>query len=173
MKREGWEFCNETKMKNGEYVHIPGFSGIYQNGYLLADISSESDDDLAHEWRNKILRNSIAKSSLVKVPRIHSSTFFTKGKVQSLGDFIRENGVNAIFVNHELTPLQTRNLERIWTDIMNDEAPRFPINSNDPENSDLPTDQETDGELQQQQETHLKVFDRYTMILQIFAKRSM
>lgn len=56
-------------------------SGIYSDGSLEIDLSTESDDDLGHEWKNKIIRNSIAKSSLVKVPRIHSSTFFTKGKV--------------------------------------------------------------------------------------------
>lgn len=48
-------------------------------------MSEINEDDLGHEWRNKIIRNSIAKSSLVKVPRIHSITFFTKGKLAMLG----------------------------------------------------------------------------------------
>lgn len=104
MKDEGWTPLSETRVKDGEYIHIPYFSGIYQSGDLLLDLSSESDDTIAHEWRNKIIRESIAKSSLLKVKRIHSSTFLSKGKVQTLGEFIKENKINAVFINSTLSP---------------------------------------------------------------------
>jgi hypothetical protein len=105
LKKSGWELSGKAHLKNGEYVHIPYMSGVYDNGKLLVDLSSESDDDLAHEWRNKIIRKSIAKSSLLKVPRIQSSTFFTKGKVSMLGEYIQEKKINAVFINSELSPL--------------------------------------------------------------------
>lgn len=43
--------------------------------------SSESDDDLYNEWKNKIIRKSIAKSSMLKVKKIQGTHFFSKGKV--------------------------------------------------------------------------------------------
>ena len=69
------------------------------------DVSSDSSEDLANEWRNKIIRKSIAKSSLLKVKKIHASNFFTKGKLIELGEFVAENNINAIFINTNLTPL--------------------------------------------------------------------
>ena len=74
--------------------------------------SSESDDDLYNEWKNKIIRKSIAKSSMMKVKKIQGTHYFTKGKVQFLGEFMLQNNINALFINHELSPLQNRNLER-------------------------------------------------------------
>lgn len=52
------------------------------------------------EWKNELLRESVAKSSLIKVRKIHSGTYFTKGKLNDLGYFIKENtGINVVFVN--------------------------------------------------------------------------
>ncbi|CAD8124607.1 unnamed protein product [Paramecium sonneborni] len=165
LKAEGWELSGKAHLRNGEYVYIPFLSGTYDDGQLLVDLSSDdSGDDLGHEWRNKIIRNSIAKSSLVKVKRIHSSTFFTKGK----GEHIYDKKVNAVFINHELTPLQTRNLEKVWTQYAKGEMATFRRSEN-PDDSDIATDAETDIEYE---DAYVKVFDRFTMILQIFAKRS-
>lgn len=61
--------------------------------YMNLDSTSASDDELYNEWKNKIIRSSIAKSSMMKIKRINGSHFFTKGKVQLLGDFIAENNV--------------------------------------------------------------------------------
>jgi hypothetical protein len=55
-----------------------------KGGMFLNLESSESDDELYNEWKNKIIRTSIAKSSLMRVKRINGSHFFTKGKVSSL-----------------------------------------------------------------------------------------
>ena len=43
--------------------------------------TTESEDELYNEWKNKIIRNSIAKSSMVKIKRIHGTYFFTKGRI--------------------------------------------------------------------------------------------
>ena len=52
------------------------------------------------EWKNILLRESMAKSSLVKVRKIHSSKFFTKGKLNDFGYFLKENKkINVVFIN--------------------------------------------------------------------------
>ncbi|CAD8182728.1 unnamed protein product [Paramecium pentaurelia] len=129
-----------------------------------------NEDDLGHEWRNKIIRNSIAKSSLVKIPRIHSTTFFTKGKLAMLGQHIQSKRINAVFINHELTPLQTRNLEKLWTQYSKGEITSVIKEDNNENNEAIITDEiESDNDFEG---LSVKVFDRFTMILQIFAKRS-
>lgn len=57
-----------------------------------------------HEWRNKLVRESIAKSSLVKMKMTIGKSFFTKGKLMDIGLFIKDNGVDCVFINSELTP---------------------------------------------------------------------
>ena len=42
---------------------------------------SSDDSDLFNEWKNKIMRNSLAKSSLIKIKQTKTNSFFTKGKV--------------------------------------------------------------------------------------------
>jgi len=41
----------------------------------------EDDADMYDEWKNELLRNSLAKSSLVKIRQPSSSYLFGKGKV--------------------------------------------------------------------------------------------
>ncbi len=83
----------------------------------------ENDDneeyDLYDEWKNELLRESVAKSSLIKVRKIHSSTFFTKGKLNDLGYFLKDNPeINVVFINSQLTALQQKKLERRFNDIV-------------------------------------------------------
>lgn len=67
---------------------------------------ANDENDLQDEWKNELLRESVAKSSLIKVRKIHSGTFFTKGKMNDLGYFIKENkSVNVVFINSQLTAL--------------------------------------------------------------------
>ena len=37
-----------------------------------------------HEWKNKLLRASFAKSSLIKVRNVNTSTYFGSGKVNGI-----------------------------------------------------------------------------------------
>jgi len=58
------------------------------------------------EWKNELLRESVAKSSLIKVRRIHSSTYFTKGKLNDIGFYLKVNPeINVVFINSQLTAL--------------------------------------------------------------------
>jgi 50S ribosomal subunit-associated GTPase HflX len=58
------------------------------------------------EWKNELLRESVAKSSLIKVRRIHSSTYFTKGKLNDIGFYLKDNPeINVVFINSQLTAL--------------------------------------------------------------------
>jgi len=77
------------------------------------------DYDMYDEWKNELLRESVAKSSLIKVRRIHSSTYFTKGKLNDLGYFLKDNeDINVVFINSTLTALQQKKLEKRWNDII-------------------------------------------------------
>lgn len=67
--------------------------------------SSESDGDLYDEWKNKILRKSFALSSLVRVRQMKGKTLFSKGKIIEIGEFIKQNEVDAVFINCELSPM--------------------------------------------------------------------
>lgn len=67
----------------------------------------EQSDDFNDEWRNAQLRESIAKSCLVKMRKIHSGTYFTKGKLNEIGLFLKDNpDIDIVFINTQLTSLQ-------------------------------------------------------------------
>lgn len=64
------------------------------------------ENDMYDEWKNILLRESVAKSSLIKVRKVHSSTYFTKGKLNELGYFLKDNSeINVVFINATLTSL--------------------------------------------------------------------
>ncbi len=68
----------------------------------------QQDDsyDMYDEWQNVLLRESVAKSSLIKVRKIHPTTYFTKGKLNDLGFFLKEHkGINVVYVNATLTAM--------------------------------------------------------------------
>ncbi|CAD8185672.1 unnamed protein product [Paramecium octaurelia] len=128
------------------------------------------EDDLGQEWRNYIVGNSIVKSSLVKLPGIHSTTFFTKAKLGMLGLHIQSKGINAVFINTELTSLQTRNLKKVWTQYSKGEIASGITEDfidNNENNKNAEEQAKSDSEA-----TSVQVYDRFTMILQLFAKRS-
>lgn len=77
------------------------------------DETSENDEqDLMDEWKNKLLRESIAKNSLLKIKNSQYRTFFSKGKLYSIGDYIRRNDINIVFINSDLSNLQINSLEK-------------------------------------------------------------
>ncbi|MEG9861132.1 MAG: GTPase HflX [Parvularculales bacterium] len=45
---------------------------------------------------------------------IRPATFFGRGKMEALGATFKEHSVEVVIVNHALTPVQQRNLERAW-----------------------------------------------------------
>eukprot|EP01017_Pseudomicrothorax_dubius_P026854 TRINITY_DN3033_c0_g1_i1.p1 TRINITY_DN3033_c0_g1~~TRINITY_DN3033_c0_g1_i1.p1 ORF type:complete len:626 (+),score=178.37 TRINITY_DN3033_c0_g1_i1:49-1878(+) len=161
----------------GDYVYTPFFKGEYHKGGVILDITSSEDEaeDLAHEWRNVTLRKSLAKSSMVKVRTLHSKTFFTRGRLLSTAAFIRQKGVQAVFFNTELTPTQTRNLQRIFSlvanlppeelkGLLNPETGRTRL-------AKLLSELE-ESDSAKAQGRSVRVFDRFSVILQIFAQRA-
>jgi 50S ribosomal subunit-associated GTPase HflX len=84
------------------------------------DQAEDNEDyDMYDEWKNELLRESVAKASLIKVRRIHSSTYFTKGKLNDIGYFLKDNeDINVVFINSTLTALQQKKLEKRWNDII-------------------------------------------------------
>jgi 50S ribosomal subunit-associated GTPase HflX len=78
----------------------------------LAGESDTEEEDVYDEWKNLLLRETLALSGIVKVKTIKSSTFFTKGRLFELADFLKKNkNVEVIFINATLTVIQKRNLE--------------------------------------------------------------
>jgi predicted RNA-binding protein YlxR (DUF448 family) len=83
------------------------------------DDIDQGQADMYDEWKNELLRESVAKSSLIRVRKVHSSTFFTKGKLNELGYYLKDNAqVNVVFVNSTLTSLQQKKLEKRFNDIV-------------------------------------------------------
>ncbi len=56
----------------------------------------------------------VVASGLVTVPRPKPATLFGAGKVEELAGLVRAEGAELVIVDHPLTPVQQRNLERAW-----------------------------------------------------------
>ena len=56
----------------------------------------------------------VIKSEVVKYQRVNSSLFIGKGKVEEIAAEIEELKPTIVIVNHSLSPVQQRNLEKAW-----------------------------------------------------------
>jgi GTP-binding protein HflX len=56
----------------------------------------------------------IAQSGVIRLARPRPGTFFGPGKVEELKGIIEAEAVSLVIVDHMLTPVQQRNLERAW-----------------------------------------------------------
>ncbi len=56
----------------------------------------------------------VRAEALIPLQRLRPATLFGSGKVEELGELIREEGAELAIVDHPLTPVQQRNLERAW-----------------------------------------------------------
>lgn len=57
----------------------------------------------------------VIESQIVPVPSPRPATLFGSGKVEALGGFIAAHEVALIIIDHPVTPIQQRNLERAWS----------------------------------------------------------
>ena len=126
---------------------------VSQNGGVIVDVLEDWDKAEKQrvfgdeqEWRSKDL----AASSIVKCRKISSTTYFTKGILNEIGYYIKERpNVNVVYVDAQLTSMQSKKLEKRWNDILaeNDDRMRqfFLKSANKSEMS--PTEMETDTEL--------------------------
>lgn len=101
----------QKPLKHGDYVYTDLVDGVYYKGGI-AFTSEDSKSDLYDEWKDVIIRDSLAKASLIKIRNVASGTFFTKGKLNELGLFIKERAIEVVFVNTTMTPLQVQKLEK-------------------------------------------------------------
>ncbi len=56
----------------------------------------------------------IVGSQIVRIPKIKPSTFIGSGKVDELKNFILVNGVELVIIDHTISSIQQRNLEKTW-----------------------------------------------------------
>lgn len=56
----------------------------------------------------------VLETRTIKLSRFSAGTFFGKGTIQSITQFCDENQIDLIVVNHALSPVQQRNLEKEW-----------------------------------------------------------
>lgn len=101
-----------ARPKEGEYVRSDFVHGVYTWGGIAFNPNEQEHWDMYDEWKDKLKRDSIAKSSLIKIWEISSGTYFTKGKLAELGLYVKEKGVDVVFVNAQLTPMQIWKLEK-------------------------------------------------------------
>ena len=84
-----------------------GVQGVFWKTGVIWDIDddfSEREDD---EWANANLRESVARSGIIRCRKVSSTNYFTKGKLNELGLYIKENNnINVVYVNTSLTALQ-------------------------------------------------------------------
>jgi len=172
----------EQNIMDGDYVYTPCFQGVYWKGGVIVDAfaSSEEEEDLYDEWHDKLKRESLAKNSLIKVKAISGSTFFTKGKLLEIGEYIKDTKPDIVFMDTLLTPLQQNKLEKRWNEILmgkEDKVRRYMIKAytkeaGEPTDLDTTTATGTDGESSRLPIREVKVVDRFAVILQIFAQRA-
>jgi len=78
---------------------------------MIGDFSDAEEVELYDEWKNIILRESLALSSMIKIRKIKASTFLTKGRLNEIGQYVMENKIDCVFFNYTLSPVQKRNIE--------------------------------------------------------------
>jgi GTP-binding protein HflX len=61
-----------------------------------------------------IARIEIIKAEIVPLSKQEPGTLLTKGHLESWKDYIKAEKIDLVVVNYSLTPIQQRNLERLW-----------------------------------------------------------
>jgi GTP-binding protein HflX len=85
---------------------------------LVGVVTPEIKEDTAQEYLDELeflaeTAGAITqKKFLQKLPMAHPRTFVGKGKIQEIKDYIKENGIELIIFDDELSPSQLRNIER-------------------------------------------------------------
>lgn len=128
-QKEAYRQKKEEGIKDGDYVYSVGWQGVYWRGGLIVDMLEEWDKGhkqqvfgAEDDWRSE----SLAGSSIVKLRKVSSTTFFTKGILNEIGYTIKDKPeVNVIFINSTLTSMQLKKLEKRWNDILADNDDRM------------------------------------------------
>lgn len=152
--------------------------GVYHEGGLLAGGSDSDEDNIFDQWKNILLRETLATSSIINVRTIKASTFFSKGRLAQLGTFIKNSKADVVFINTTLSIVQKRNLEIIFNNYLTENNERiraYNIKSAMKLEGEA-TDTESNFSNIEQTTNHnqrkIKVLDRFNVILSIFALRA-
>ena len=117
----------------------------------------------------------MARSSLIRCRKISSTNFFSKGKLNELGLYIKETpNINAVFINASLTSMQIKKLEKRWNDLLMEREERvrqYYLKSAQKEHEISPTESDTStamsdiGAYDNPNYRKIRVIDRFGMIL--------
>jgi GTP-binding protein HflX len=86
--------------------------------------ASDRQGELVHSPQNRLIETTglaeaidlqVIESQIVPVPNPRPATLFGSGKVEALGAFVTAHEIALIIIDHPLTPIQQRNLERAWS----------------------------------------------------------
>ncbi len=85
------------------------------------DVAASARDEVPPEARleeavglARAIELDIAQSGIVKLSRVRPATLFGPGKVEELKGIIQAEDAGLAIIDHDLTPVQQRNLERAW-----------------------------------------------------------
>ena len=56
----------------------------------------------------------VVDARVIRLQKAHAGNLFGKGKLEELDRFIKENDIGLVIVDGPVTPIQQRNLERLW-----------------------------------------------------------
>jgi len=56
----------------------------------------------------------VVDARVIRLQKARAGNLFGKGKLEELGRFIKENDIGLVIVDGPVTPIQQRNLERLW-----------------------------------------------------------
>ena len=74
------------------------------------------------DWRD----DNLAASTVIKLRKISGTTYFSKGLLHELGDYIKgKEEINVVYVNTTLTSMQQKKLEKRFNDIINENDDRM------------------------------------------------
>jgi len=94
----------------------PGHRPAAGNGGGLASVIHSPQDRLAESvGLARAIQLDVAAEEIVPLPQPRPATLFGSGKVGELATLIGESNVTLAIVDHALSPVQQRNLEKAWS----------------------------------------------------------
>jgi GTPase len=98
----------ETRKTRAEKVFLVGVELKSRKGADVGDLLAELAE-LAETAGAQVIGQGVQK-----LDALASATFIGKGKASEFADFCRQNGVDTVIFDDELSPAQSRNLEKIF-----------------------------------------------------------
>ncbi|OSI09727.1 GTP-binding protein [Neisseria zoodegmatis] len=94
---------------------------------MLVGVMLSADYSGANEWREQAFQTALAEAAdlvraaggdlvcteTAKRDKAHTALFVGTGKAEELAELVRQHDIELVVFNHELTPTQERNLERV------------------------------------------------------------